>query len=257
MLAPWIIEHFPPHRIYTEAFGGAASVLMRKPRAKLVEVYNDLDGEIVNLFRVLRDPVTAGALREVLQRTPFARDEFEAVLRTVRGSGRAGAAHVVRSFFGFGSDSASGATTGFRANGNRQTAHPARDWSNYPAAVEAFTERLKGVVVENRPASRSSCSTTPRRCTTATRRTRMETRSAYTCQDRQGLSARNDRRRPPQARGGPSRGAGMVVLSGYYSRLYNELYGAWDAPALERVEILWLNPACSDALAHRQPRMFA
>jgi hypothetical protein len=56
MLAPWIIEHFPPHRIYTEAFGGAASVLMRKPRAKLVEVYNDLDGEIVSLFRVLRDP---------------------------------------------------------------------------------------------------------------------------------------------------------------------------------------------------------
>ena len=54
MLAPWIISQFPPHRIYTETFGGGASVLMRKPRS-YSEVYNDLDGELVNLFRVMRE----------------------------------------------------------------------------------------------------------------------------------------------------------------------------------------------------------
>lgn len=53
-LAPWIINHMAEHKTYVEPFGGGGSVLIRKPRA-YAEVYNDLDGDVVNLFRVARD----------------------------------------------------------------------------------------------------------------------------------------------------------------------------------------------------------
>ena len=67
-LAPWIVSHFGPHRVYTEVYGGAASVLLRKAPAA-AEVYNDLDGEICNFFRVLRNPMHARELERLLHWT--------------------------------------------------------------------------------------------------------------------------------------------------------------------------------------------
>lgn len=76
LLAPWVISHFPKHRIYVEPFGGAASVLLQKPRS-YGEVYNDLNGDVVNLFQVLRDPELALTLANMLRLTPFSRVEFK------------------------------------------------------------------------------------------------------------------------------------------------------------------------------------
>lgn len=151
-LAKWVISHFPAHRIYTEAYGGAASVLLQKPRC-YSEVYNDLDGEVVNLFRVLRDPAQAKDLTNVLFLTPFAREEFEDAYRVCADPIESARRLVVRSFMGFGSGAtARGHRTGFRANSSRSGTTPAHDWANYPAALRDITERLSGVVLEHRPA---------------------------------------------------------------------------------------------------------
>ncbi|HFC10149.1 MAG TPA: DNA adenine methylase, partial [Chloroflexi bacterium] len=71
-IAPWIIQHFPPHTTYVEVFGGSAGVLLRKPPAP-IEVYNDLDGEVVNFFRVLRE--RPEELARAVEFTPYARAE--------------------------------------------------------------------------------------------------------------------------------------------------------------------------------------
>lgn len=151
-LAPWIISNLPPHRIYVEPFGGAASVLLRKPRS-YAEVYNDLDGDVVNLFRVLRDTATASRLETALRLTPFARDEHVAAYEEAAEPVERARQLIALSFMGFGSNGHNRRRkTGFRSNSNNSGTTPARDWANYPDNVQLFVERLQGVVVENRDA---------------------------------------------------------------------------------------------------------
>jgi DNA adenine methylase len=60
---------------YCEPFAGSAAVLLNRPPA-MVETYNDLDGEVVNFFRVLRDHKRQ--LTQAIALTPFSREEFAA-----------------------------------------------------------------------------------------------------------------------------------------------------------------------------------
>jgi len=76
-LAPWIIQHFPAHQFYCEPCGGAASVLLQKPRSD-IETYNDLDGQVVNFFRMLRD--RRDELIDKIRLTPWSRSEYYASL---------------------------------------------------------------------------------------------------------------------------------------------------------------------------------
>lgn len=151
-LASWIISHFPPHRIYTETFGGAGSVLMQKPRV-YAEVYNDLDEEVVNLFRILRGRDSAAELERLLRLTPFARQEFEDSYLPDADPIERARKLVLRCFMGFGSTAHnSAARTGFRQKSYRSNQTGVGDWRNYPDAVQAMSERLQGVLIENKPA---------------------------------------------------------------------------------------------------------
>lgn len=72
--ASWIVSHFPSHKNYVELCGGAASVLLHKPRS-LLETFNDIDGDVVNFFQVLRD--RSEELIHKIRWTPWARAEYD------------------------------------------------------------------------------------------------------------------------------------------------------------------------------------
>ena len=72
-LAPWICSYLPATRNYIEPFFGGGSVFFYKPRSDF-NVVNDINGELVNFFRVLRDEPEE-LIRKIML-TPYARDEF-------------------------------------------------------------------------------------------------------------------------------------------------------------------------------------
>lgn len=69
----WLLPLLPPAHHYCEPFAGSGAVLLNRPPSP-VETYNDLDGEVVNFFRVLREQ--KDALTEAIGLTPFSREEF-------------------------------------------------------------------------------------------------------------------------------------------------------------------------------------
>ena len=71
-----LIKYLPYHTNYVEVFGGGGSLLFAKRPCSGVETYNDIDGDLVNLFRVLRDIKKVKKLQELLELTPFSREEF-------------------------------------------------------------------------------------------------------------------------------------------------------------------------------------
>lgn len=264
-LAPWIIDHFPPHRVYVEAFGGAASVLMRKERSH-GEVYNDLDQDVVNLFRVLQSPAEAASLREKLRLTPFAREEFELGYLDHEDPIERARRLVIRCFMGFGSNGHNKAIrTGFRANSNRSGTTPAHDWANYPDRMPAIIERLRGVVIENRDAlevmaqhdSAETLHYVDPPYVWETRSSAMHRNRCYTHElDEDG------HRRLLAFLGDGVKGA--VVLSGYPHESYEAALGSsWrrveiDAHAdgaRDRVEVLWLNPKAAEETEAAQAQL--
>lgn len=252
LLAPWIISHFPPHRIYVEPFGGAASVLLRKARS-YAEVYNDLDDSIVNLFRVMQHERQAARLHELLRLTPFARREFE-LARDLDGTNdpvEQARRLIVRSFMGFGSNAHNGRATGFRANSNRRGTTPAYDWAHYPDALPALIERFRSVVIEHRDAATvMAAHDGPQTLHYIDPPYVPDTRSKHRMY-RHELDLDGHAKLLEFVKGLE----GMVVLSGYSHALYDEALAGWMRVerkafadgARPRIEVLWINQSAWEA----------
>lgn len=80
-MAKILLSLMPEHHIYCEVFGGAASLLHAKTPAP-VEVYNDMNSGLVNLFRVIREPQTYEEFRRLVALTPYSREERKYAFET-------------------------------------------------------------------------------------------------------------------------------------------------------------------------------
>jgi DNA adenine methylase len=94
-LATRIVGHFPEHHTYVEPFGGSAAVLLAKPPAH-IEVYNDIDQELSNLFNVLRNPEQFRKLKDACDNTAYSRAEFELALQPAKDPVEAARRFIVR-----------------------------------------------------------------------------------------------------------------------------------------------------------------
>lgn len=257
-LADWLISHFPTHSVYVEPFGGAASVLLQKPRS-YAEVYNDLDGEIVNVFRVLQCQEKRERLIEMLRFTPYARAEFNLAWEPTNDDVERARRVIIRAQMGFGSAGATKGSSGFRRDTERRYTTAMQDWVRYPNCLPPIISRMTGVQLENRPAL-DVIRTNDRpgvlfyvdppylHDTRVMNGSTRYYRHEMTAADHVELL---DRLNQVQ---------GMVVLNGYPSDLYENALRGWArfnkqsrASAYRgtcmRTEVIWLNPACSDALA--------
>lgn len=75
-LARWIISHFPAHLHYVEPYFGGGAVLLQKPCDGVSEVVNDIYGELVNFWLVLRDREMFDQLVRLCEATPFSEAVF-------------------------------------------------------------------------------------------------------------------------------------------------------------------------------------
>lgn len=260
-LAHWIIAQMPNHVCYTEAFGGAAGVLLQKPRA-YAEVYNDLDGDIVNLFEVLRDPELREQLIEQLVLTPYSRADFESSWEPTANNIERARRVCIRAQMGFGSAGATKGITGFRVDTKRQYGTAQSLWATYPEHLGIIGQRLSGVLIENRPAvqvlkdhdSENTLHYVDPPYVHDTRYAGAKAGRIYRHEmndldHEELLSVLLDLE-------------GMVMLSGYPSELYDDVLTGWTRVdtsariasyrgAAVRTECLWLNPAA------QQPDLFS
>ena len=249
-IAPWIIGHMPPHVHYLDLFCGSGAVFFTKPPAKH-EVINDLNGDVVNAFRVIREQ--GAALAAAVAMTPWAREEERNSHEPCDEPLERARRFFVR--YWQGHKQGGWITTGKRepgiAGGGRF--YPA-DWTKIPERILACVERLRMAEIEQRDAR----DLIPRY---AAADVLLYADPPYLLDTRSG----GQRLYADEMGDEASHAAlldlldahpGPVILSGYRHPLYDARLAAWTCKTKDaqgeqgqaKTEALWLNPACTKAV---------
>jgi len=149
-LADWIIDQLPAHTVYAEPFGGSAAVLLNKPRSD-IEVFNDLDGDIVQFFEVAR--TRPDELKQWVRRTPYSEElhaewvaDFYAGDRPDDPVARAGRFLFLRYTQYAGKYEG---PSGFQCDRPRARSTASGVWAGVPDRIDEVCRRLQGVTIQN------------------------------------------------------------------------------------------------------------
>jgi DNA adenine methylase len=143
-LASQIVPLFPAHRVYLEPFAGGAALLFAKPRAER-ETLNDLDGQIVTFWRVLRE--RPEELAAVVAATPYGREEWRASVSGPTDDDLETARRLLVSIDQ--SFSRSRRSWSVPCIGDGRGRWQPGTWANLPPKILAAAERLTGVALEH------------------------------------------------------------------------------------------------------------
>lgn len=253
----WLLPLLPKATHYCEPFGGSAAVLLNREPAP-VETYNDIDGEVVNFFRVLRDDHEA--LITAIGLTPFSREE----LRIASRESLEGLSDLERArrFFvrarqvrtGLAQTASNGRWAHCKLTSRAGMAGAVSRWLGSVEGLSEIVQRLLRVQIENAPAveviRRYDSEETLFYCD-----------PPYVHDSRSDVNAYRYEMKNHEHRDLAEvlrNVKGKVALSGYHSSLMDELYGDWeyiestprkahstntraDNLKQERVEVLWVN----------------
>ncbi len=246
----WLLPLLPEAQHYCEPFGGSAAVLLNREPSP-VETYNDLDGEVVNFFCVLRDEKEA--LLEAIGLTPFSREEFELACAPL--SDNVSELERARRFFirarqvrtGLAQTASVGRWANCLLTSRAGMAGAVSRWLGSVEGLAEIAQRLLRVQIESGPAieviQRYDSEDTLFYCDPPYPHASRGDSKAYayemTDAEHENLAEvlRNVK--------------GKVALSSYHCGLMDDLYRGWrylEAPAklchsvkTERVEVLWVN----------------
>lgn len=240
-LAKRIVDLFPEHKSYLEPYFGSGAVLFTKELSS-IETVNDLNDDVVNLFRVIQ--ATPKELSEKLFLTPYSRTVYNRAWETNPHNEVDKAANfIIRSLMSHGFRNFE--KSGWKRDVNgRERAYAVKHWNELPEIIQEAAIRLKQVQIENRPAldliseynRENVCMYIDPPYVLSTR-----TRKQYTVemedQDHQELLEILNQSKA------------KILLSGYDSKLYNKQLPNWERVefaataehGLPRTEILWMN----------------
>ncbi len=151
----WLLPLLPFAHHYCEPFGGSGAVLLNREPSP-VETYNDVDGDVVNFFRVLRE--NRDELVAMIALTPFSREEFffainsdEADISPIERARRF-YVRARQSRTGLAQTASLGRWANCKATSRRGMSGVISRWFGGVDALPEIAERLMRVQIENRPA---------------------------------------------------------------------------------------------------------